>query len=79
MSQQEDWEAAVSVGKGGHVDNKDSKAVVFCGIIGSNNVNESLVNAFGNTDLGPMGCQTERILELSEFNGALKHRFIFER
>lgn len=43
------------------------KQLMFCEIIGSTNINESLVKAFGNTGLSPRGCQTEiRILELSD-------------
>lgn len=48
---------------------KNLKQLMFCAIIGSTKINESFIKAFGNTDLDPMGCQTEiRILDLSEFS-----------
>lgn len=61
-----EWGSYKYIGKGEHVDNEESKTVdvLWNLIYGSTNINESLVNASGNTDLAPIKCQTEiRILE----------------
>lgn len=61
-----EWGSYKYIGKGEHVDNEESKTVdvLWNLIYGSTNINESLVNSSGNTDLAPIKCQPEiRILE----------------